>query len=293
MLVTRKEGMLTLLTQPDHAAVAGQLAEAWGNEQFAAPEARDALLCAAAHHDDGWFELDGLPAFNEAERRPAHFTELPLTETVGPYGRGVESVYRRDLRAGVLVSMHWSGFSTSRWGAGGTWASDDPLAMEVVASQEARWTAAAREVWANQGRRSEFDAHTWHAYEVLQVVDLLSLACGQMDLEEPSDDEPRTVERTLSRLDQPPGPRTVATVPTGPASDVVDLHLGVIEPGALGLAPWPFSTESIQLVLPLRRIPDRAYASAQEAATVVRESPFVDRRAVIRPAPPAGGAWSG
>lgn len=290
MLLTRQNAMLTLLTQPDHAAVAGRMAEAWGNERFAAPIARDALLCAAAHHDDGWFELDGVPAFNEEARRPAHFTELPLTETVGPYGRGVDSVYRRDPHAGVLVSMHWSGFSTSRWGAGGTWASDDPLALEVVASQEARWTSVSREVWANHGRRSEFDAHTWHAYEVLQVVDLLSLAFGLMGLEEPSHGEPQAVERTLSCLDQPPGPRTVATVPTGPAAAVADLHLTVAEPGTLALVPWPFSTESIELVAPCRRIPDRTYASAREAATVVREAPFIDRRAVIRPGPRADAA---
>ena len=37
MLVTRREGRLTLITQPDHAALAGQMAESWGNEHFATP----------------------------------------------------------------------------------------------------------------------------------------------------------------------------------------------------------------------------------------------------------------
>src|SRR5436305_2096746 len=174
MLVTRRADQLTLITQPEHARAAGTLAQAWGNERFAIPALRDALICAATHHDDGWHELDSEPAYNADARRPANFVELALERTVGPYSRGVESVYERDTAAGVLVSMHFSGFYTARWGIAGGSAVDHPLAREVVAAQEARWMPALREAWGYRGPRSEFDAAIWHAYEVLQALDVIS-----------------------------------------------------------------------------------------------------------------------
>src|SRR6202042_3861501 len=141
----------------------------------------------------------------------------PLTETVGPYGDGVESVYARDVHAGALVSMHFSGFYTGRWGVGGGTPSGNELAQEVVATQEARWMPALREAWGYRGRRSEFDAGTWHAYEVLQAVDLLSLAHGLADLERAAPAiEPIDVTSTLARTEQTAGPRFVTGVPVRP-----------------------------------------------------------------------------
>ena len=109
MLVTRRHRELWLITHPEHGRVAGALCAQWGNDRFQKPAQHEALLLAATHHDDGWYELDGRPSFNAEEARPAHFLELPLEVTVGPYGRGVDSVYARDRHAGALVSMHWAG----------------------------------------------------------------------------------------------------------------------------------------------------------------------------------------
>jgi hypothetical protein len=282
MLVTRRGGQLELITQADHAAVAGALAEHWGNAEFSAPAAAQALLCAAIHHDDGWLELDTRPAYNPTARRPAHFTEVPLTDRVGPYGRGVESVYARDPLAGALCSMHWSGFSTSRWGAGGARAAQEPLALEVVASQEARWMPALRQAWGNRGRRSEFDAHTWHAYEVLQAVDLISLGLGLIDTDAPADGgETFPVAATLRTLDQEPGPRTVASVPRAAGGDVVTLTLILRSPGYVELNPNPLNTTEVAIEIPLRRLADRAYESAEQAAAAYHDAAPQTRRVTV------------
>src|SRR5690606_222454 len=118
MLVTRRGDGFTLVTQYDHAALAGELAERWGNDRFALPPSplAEALRVAAAHHDDGWRELDDRPAHNPDQGRPAHFLELPLETTVPPYGRGVDGVYARDPLAGALVGWHWTGLYSGRWG---------------------------------------------------------------------------------------------------------------------------------------------------------------------------------
>ena len=119
MLVTRRHRELWLITHPEHGRVAGALCAQWGNDRFQKPAQHEALLLAATHHDDGWYELDGRPSFNAQEARPAHFLELPLEVTVGPYGRGVDSVYARDRHAGALVSMHWAGLYHTRFGLHG------------------------------------------------------------------------------------------------------------------------------------------------------------------------------
>jgi hypothetical protein len=284
VLVIRRGGELELLTQPDHAAVAGALAERWGSSDFTAPAARESLICAAIHHDDGWYELDERPAFNVTAGRPAHFTELPLTETVGPYGRGVESVYTRDPLAGALCSMHWSGFSTSRWGAGGDHQAEDELAQEVIASQEVRWMPALRAAWGNRGRRSDFDAHVWHAYEVLQAVDLLSLGLSLMDTDAAGDGgDPTAVEASLGSIDQGPGARTIGSVPMAPGGSVVTVTLTALGGGRVCLDPYPMSGAPLELDILTRRIPDRRYDSAQEAASVYRAAQPAARRVRLEP----------
>ena len=281
MLVTRRGNRLALITQPDHGRLAGQLGAHWGNSQFATPAAREALLCAATHHDDGWHELDGVPAHNAQAQRPAHFVELPLRQTVGPYGRGVESVYARDPHAGALVGMHFSGFYTGRWGLQDAGRDDNPLAGEVVATQEARWMPALREVWGYRGPRSEFDADTWHAYELLQGLDLLSLALGLIDLERPTEAaEAVGVPATLRKLDQPPGPRIVPAVPTAPGHRV-ELRLRVAAPGRVELDPYPFDDPEFEVTLPMRQLDDRPYDSADESARAYHAAIPIELRCAV------------
>lgn len=269
MLVTRRGQLFTLVTQYDHGTLAGVLAEHWGNERFAAPapRVREALLTAAAHHDDGWRELDDLPAHNAEAGRPAHFLELPLERTAPPYGRGVESVYARDPLAGALVAMHWTGLYSGRWGlesAGGPL--PHPLAREVVAREEPRRTEALREAWGFEGRRSRFEADVWHAYEVLQALDIGSLALSLLDPAVPSGDaEPRSLVATLAAVEQPPGARLLPTIPTGPLGEYPTLTLSVPEPGVAVVDPWPFAPDAFDAELPARSLP--AVAMSEEEAT--------------------------
>lgn len=283
MLVTRRDGCLLLVRQPDHAALAGVMAEHWGNHRFTMPAAREALICAATHHDDGWLELDGRPMFNREQARPAHFVELALTDTAAPYGRGVESVYERDQLAGVLASMHFSGFYTSRWGVDGAGQSDNPLALEVIATQEARWMPALRRAWDNRGRRSEFDAHAWHAYEVLQALDLLSLALCALDLDVPSDGEPLDVTTTLAKVQQPAGARLVSGVPLAAGAPYETLTIAVVSPGVVTVDPFPFRETSFDIVVRRRELEDRRYADPQDAASAFADADVRELPVTLRP----------
>jgi hypothetical protein len=287
LLVTKRGDGFTFVTQYEHGALAGELAERWGNGRFAAPASPlgEALTIAAAHHDDGWRELDDRPAFNPAAGRPAHFLELPLETTVPPYGRGVDSVYERDPLAGALVGMHWTGLYSGRWGlqsSGGP--VPHPLAEEVVAEQELRRQAALRESWEFEGLRSEFEANAWHAYEVLQALDVTSLALSLVDPAEPSggEVERRLLTATLFPVEQPPGARVLPSVPTKPLGEHLDLLFSVPEPGVAAIDPWPFAGDGFTVELPARRLASEGL-SEQEAAAAYREAAVEPIRWALRP----------
>jgi Protein of unknown function (DUF3891) len=274
MLLSRRKGRLCLITHPEHGRLAGLLGRRWGNDRFVAPEVGEALLIAAAHHDDGWSELDGGPSFNAEEGRPAHFLELPLEATVPPYGRGVDSVYARDPHAGVLVSMHWTGLYRQRWGLQDGSPVSHPLAAEVVAEQEKRWAGTLREAWGGRGLRSEFECQTWHAYEVLQGLDFLSLAICLLDTSRPSaDGDVVPMPLTLPRVEQPAGPRSVPAVPLGAGAGHVDLTLRVKRPGVLTVDPYPFSEPGFEVDVQARWMEDRRYGSAEESARAYHDAP--------------------
>ena len=284
MLVTRRRGELWLITHPEHGRVAGELCAHWGNDRFQTPAQHAPLLLAATHHDDGWYELDGRPSFNAEEARPAHFLELPLEVTVGPYGRGVDSVYARDRHAGALVSMHWAGLYHTRFGLHGGTPVGHPLAVEVVAEQDHRRAAALREAWGGRGLRSEFEHQTWYAYELLQALDLMSLALGLVDPAEPATDHPVPVPSTLARIDQPQGARSIPAVPVAPGGPYVELTLRIPSPGVVSLDPYPFSQPSFELELSARRVEDRRYATAEDMARAYHDADPQALRIQIGPA---------
>jgi hypothetical protein len=276
LLVTKRGDGFCFVTQYEHGALAGELAERWGNDRFAMPAApfAKALTIAAAHHDDGWRELDDVPAHNPEAGRPAHFLELQLERTAPPYGRGVDSVYARDRLAGALVEGHWTGLYSGRWGLQSGGPVPHPLAEEVVARGEPRRQAALREIWGFEGLRSEFEANAWHAYEVLQALDVTSLALSLIDPAVPSDPaiEPPLLTATLFEVEQQPGARILPTVPTAPLGRHLDLRFSVPEPGVATIDPWPFAAASFAIELPSRTLPrdglgeEEAHAAFHAAA---------------------------
>ncbi|HUB76554.1 MAG TPA: DUF3891 family protein, partial [Solirubrobacteraceae bacterium] len=169
MLVSRRDDGLWLVTHPDHAALAAELARAYGNDELPLRAQRESLVTAAGRHDDGWAEIDARPAIAEDEGRPAHFLEVALPDTVEPYRAGVDRIYADDRYAGVLASRHWAGLYRARWGTADAPPVGHPLAGEVVAAEDQRAARTALELWDGAGPRSAFEAELWRDYEVLQA----------------------------------------------------------------------------------------------------------------------------
>jgi uncharacterized protein DUF3891 len=276
LLISRRHDGLWLVTQPEHAALAGRLATQWGNEQFSLGPSTASLVRAAARHDDGWTVLDGAPLIAADEGRPAHFLEVPLAKTVGPYGEGVDLIYEDDVYAGVLASLHWAGLYMSRWGVQDSPPVEHPLAREVVADQERRIAPHLRELWAGNGLRSAFEAAVWRDYELLQALDLVSLALCLLDARSPTsagaDDIP--VPATLREIDQPAGGRLIPNVPERGGAHVT-LRLRVVAPDVVLVDPFPLTTSGVQFEVQARRMPDERFPTVDSAAAAYHDAEIV------------------
>ena len=123
MIVRHAEGRLLCLTQPDHAALAARLAEAWVADGVPSRPTRDRLLEAIRQHDVGWTPEDAAPRFDPASHGPHGFVTAPVDVRQGAFFRGVETLAPADPYVAALVAQHgltvyrrfqhdpaWSGF---------------------------------------------------------------------------------------------------------------------------------------------------------------------------------------
>lgn len=272
-MIIKKQGQeLLLMSQTDHAALAGRLASSWGNKQFEQPALKDAVVLATTRHDDGWSQADARPLYNVDAKRPLHFHEIDAEDHIPLYRRGVLAVADDDPYAGLLVGMHWTGLYRGRWGLqspkGGLKGHDpgiSELQEEAILEEEARWAKAKQSILTEFDRRSSWEAQLWHAYELLQVWDLLSLfvCMAPHDTDEQASVTDRVpVGLTLGSLQQPAGERVIPAS-TKAGHDLLQLSVQVAEPGLVTLDPFPFA-EDISAEVNAVAIPDRDYQGTDD-----------------------------
>lgn len=115
MIVADVAGGHRFITQPDHAALAGQFAERWGNDRVT-PSARSGSAILAAHaHDAGWWAWDLRPRVT-GSGDPAGFLDVVADQWTGFYTSGIDAVAEADPYAGLLCSMHGAGVRRQRYG---------------------------------------------------------------------------------------------------------------------------------------------------------------------------------
>lgn len=100
-----------LITQYDHAILAGNLMEHWGNETFSSPLPRDEVLFAVREHDCGWKEWDSSPKINPENGYPANFMEMESSDQTGIWRRCFESHAQEHPYASALIALHFARFN--------------------------------------------------------------------------------------------------------------------------------------------------------------------------------------
>jgi hypothetical protein len=114
-VIVRQEGeSLVIVRQADHAYLSGTLAAAWGLPPWTIPEPYPSVVVGARTHDDAWLAWDEAPG-QPPGGWPLSFYEVDRVTTSDLYRRGIDAVSQLDVYAGLMVSLHYSGFFHGHW----------------------------------------------------------------------------------------------------------------------------------------------------------------------------------
>ena len=265
-----------LITQHDHALIAGELAEAVGNDEFSAPVPLVPTITGIKLHDCGWPLHDDEPTLN-ADQLPLDVFETPREIAFNVWTASVERTTKKDAYAGLLVSLHvlsLSVIATEFVKPHAHFDLENPQDRFAVIKFQQRELERQETLRAELGLRSEKGAH--HAvvreipqemedqlkfnFALLQVMDQISLA---VCCTEP----PMTSTRDL---------------PTRPGGSRVKLSLARNGNDVL-VTPWPFLPPQVELMIPVSRVPGKKYKDVAEFRAAYGEAPAEIITAIVRP----------
>jgi hypothetical protein len=103
VIVRQTPDAFQLITQPDHAALAGAIMQ--HSAALADHPRRVSILLAVAEHDNGWNEPDAAPSIDPASGVPFDFISAPSAVRQGVWPRGVARL-ANDPWAAALVAQH-------------------------------------------------------------------------------------------------------------------------------------------------------------------------------------------
>jgi len=257
-----------LITQTDHAALAGEVGRHFGNALFARPEPYEAVVAAFSLHDAGWPLHDERPTLNPAGQ-PLHVFEstldigLPIwtasaeraTQAAGPY-------------AGLLVSLHSLLLSTifSKHLADPNLPLNERTRQqflmnkfqhrEIERQENLRKALGLRTDiplqfgLADPGTNAEEDKLRYN-FRLLQAADRISLTlcCNGLLFPEIEEIYPR-----------PGGNQSI-------------LRLRRTAPDALTIQPWPFDAAELGFEVAARRVGKDAFANEEEFRAAYAAAP--------------------
>lgn len=159
-----------LVAQPDHAALAGDLAACVRSPEF--PRLDAEVIRAIALHDEGWAAFDRSPLLN-GRGRPMSFFEMALKDFLRAWRDSIERAEQESAIGGILVSEHFCRLGRWRQQMTHDTAEDDAAMQSFLEGEGER----QRQLYRRQDRRPE---EISVLVDVLQFCDLLSLylCCG-------------------------------------------------------------------------------------------------------------------
>lgn len=159
-----------LVAQPDHAALAGDVAARIQSSLF--PTRDEAVIRGISLHDEGWADFDSEPRLN-AEGRPMSFLELPPSEFVRAWMGSIDCAKTVAPISGIIVSGHFCRLGQGRLQAGIDSPAETQVLREFLQGEQER----TERLQAMQSRSSE---EIRVLVDLLQFCDVLSLylCCG-------------------------------------------------------------------------------------------------------------------
>lgn len=229
----------TLITQTEHARLAGDLARHWGADPFWPVVPSKVMLPAIYRHDDGWRNWDQSPRVDPDAGRPFAFDEIARSDADKIWTQSIGVCEDLGPLAQYLIALHFVQLRRR------SQVTDTDTFVQKFAPQAATWL----ETWKSLRPRAHTDSMATTALAHLQLFDRLSLwfCCGRP-------------ARPL--VQDTPGGAQITLTPSGETG--VQLH------------PWPLTVPTWKLDVSGRSIPVRQYTDSRQLQTV--QSEFVSYR---------------
>lgn len=172
MLRQYQGGQYILLTQVDHARLAGEIAAVWGNHEVEPLSQPDVMLPAITHHDDGWFEWEQQPEVDPETGKPRDFREMPMDVATEIWTRSIEFCGNIAPLSGMFVSRHFC--YLAEWAAEKR--HDEPDEVSAI-KRFLREQTSRQSAWREDCKldANSFDEICEAGYRYVQMFDAISL----------------------------------------------------------------------------------------------------------------------
>jgi hypothetical protein len=235
----QSDGSVVMITQNDHAKLAGLFAARWGNQAFDRPRPYTSMMRAAQYHDGGWLRYETNPYLDPATGKSPSFQQVPNDASqLAAYQWAIDMLTDVDSYTGLMVSKHRTGLWQQRYGAITQPPPGPPRKLtEDIQDFIARNEARQHVITAGHDRHEVATN-----YNLLQVWDLLSLyICSHEHHKD------HVIE---------PAPTTYA------ATGGVALKLTPTSATTIAVDPFPFDQAPLEAAVVYRQLPSSALHDA-------------------------------
>lgn len=233
-----------VMTMAEHMQMCGQMARAFGNDQFARLDPYEEMLYVVDNHDRGWDEYDASPGLDE-DRLPYIMSRTPTLENMKTNRLSPEFNEAHHPYCGLISSMHSWGLYHKRYGFSRfvvrartttsiTVKNTYQPAVDAMLENEVERQKRLKAQLAGDPRTVSWvkDERILQSYKQLQFFDTLALYFNLYHASERGDQE-------------------YVHVPLNTEADGT-LTLRKVSDGVYSLAPFPFAADRIKLVCPGR-----------------------------------------
>lgn len=275
MIIRRHGPDLLLITQPDHAALAGHIMSAWRAGGFPARASRARVLEATRLHDIGWTPLDAAPSVDPSSGDPYEFITAPVEDRRALWFRAIDLLAPRDPYVAALVAQH-ALTVYRRFAPTAGWetffprleARRDDLFADLAASPAGGGPSGGAGGGADSNAGLPSLDLFLQDYVIVGLGDLFSLIFCNGWCDPYLQEDYRAILHDDARQG---GGSGTAVAPAGEAAADGD----VVSGGRLIIAPDPFEGADVPLDVPARRIPARRYVSDADLRETFARAPIV------------------
>jgi len=232
-----------LISQVEHARIAGEVADHWpdpmGDASLAAP-----LRHAIRNHDNGWSTWEQAPRIDPDTGWARNFTEMPTVDACAIWSHSIADCANHSPWGGLWVSRHFCWLGER----GRQHVTDAPSRQAFESFLDTQQTLQAR--WLAQLALERGESHARNSGEIgfrlVQFFDRLSLwlCC-----------EPETSPKPLEF----PDGRIFEFAPRSPTE--------------IGVRPWAFNVSILELSVPVARLPMQPYADDAALQAALAHAP--------------------